>query len=182
MMHANADYIAVGSTTTKANLFYQPGYENMLAADTDGALLSIYSSDVNEPTEPLKATLISTISSTVTVNGFKNINMGEEHAYAVLDTSDDSSGQNIYLVSYNVNNHELWQICNGQDASGAKIPPCHYRKQLQILKLSSSTSPLANFMLTSNKRVWLSGEYDSPTGILTIVMEHDRYGNLEVTD
>ena len=100
MMHATANHIAIGATTTKADSFHQPDFKNVLAGDSSGALLSIYSSNVNDITKPLKSTLMSTIDNSVTVNGFKNINMGEDHAYAVLDTSDDRSGRNIYLVTY----------------------------------------------------------------------------------
>ena len=37
-------------------------------------------------------------------------------------------------------------------------------------------------MLTSNTKVWLCGEYETgPPGILTIKLDTDRYGSLEVS-
>ena len=128
MMHATANHIAVGATTTKADQFYQaqPTFENVLPTDTNGALLSIYSANVNDMTKPLKSTLMSTIGSSVTVNGFKDINMGVDHAYAVLDTSDDSFGEKIYLVTYYIDSSENNIICFGIDpVTGADILPCN---------------------------------------------------------
>ena len=133
-MHATANHIAVGATTTKADQFYQaqPTFENVLPTDTNGALLSIYSANVNDMTKPLKSTLMSTIGSSVTVNGFKDINMGADHAYAVLETSDDSSGQNIYLVTYYIDSTETTNKCTSIDpvTNLRTLPPCYPRKQL----------------------------------------------------
>ena len=73
----------------------------MLPTDMNGALLSIYSSNVDDPTKPLKATLMSTISGGfVSVNGFKAIHMSAEYANAVLDTSNDIFENNTYMVTY----------------------------------------------------------------------------------
>ena len=160
MMHASDKFIAVGATTTQADRFYQPTYKNMLPADNEGALLSIFSSNVDDSTEPLKATLISTISSgTVSVYGFKAIHMGSIQANAVLDTSNDNFGRNTYLVTYYESNKETVNRCTGIDGATGKrtLPPCYLRNQLQILKLTSN-APIYNIMLTSNNRVWLVGE------------------------
>ena len=97
MMHLDGYWLAVGSTTTKANEFYESNFVNAQASDTNGAVISLYDNQ-----KLMYATLFATISVTEVVSGFKSIRMdtGLNKALAVLETNNDQNGLNIYLVSF----------------------------------------------------------------------------------